>query len=875
MRALKTLTETLKRLGHGGNHHPAANYNLSLYNKKRYSSSMDNYRRGGSLKKYQDEGQVEFGPQEENVSEEQIITPQVATPVVANTQTEIPNVVETDPVVKTETKGEGVHGRQLYDGPLKDLNVHHFFNFVNEDGLPELSYRPEWLVRDGNGNVITNEDGSPKLDPEVDKWRSKKRGLSVSEMASWYISTQLNVPQDAYDNGGNNSNWQGQNYGKIRHVKFDDNGTAMFDNNGRLMFEDFNSDKHDEFMEKALAGDPAYSWYPTDFDNAFAMAHDMKLPYFFYNGEPFHGFTEEQTDKWEADQIEAERIAKEKWIEHHSANPSEQFNTWFETKSRVHNDEGDKVDAWDMLNLDDISEETMIYMQVNHPEMFEFIDPNFDTEEDALRFLQYHKGNPYGGAVKVNGKEFLIGEKNREYIHWSDRGDDYYDLTGTYYDDNAQAYGQKIENDWHHATTLTNTQELHNKTAGVDGDLSEFRGTLTEGSPMMMDYQDGVDWLNQFDPNGRMYNWKTSYTNGGNKYIEFLPMVDAYEEGAQDKWLATLDHSSYEPNYIRASASNAEDILSKFPQHSWSSGDAAHGYYTNLGWGSKEWKVDGEKINNPNEVKMSHGYGEMESLINFENVVGGVIGGKFLGWAGKGVGRYLGLDKSGTALKGLWSEARHPFKVGGKDGVYRTFKNGAWQFTKNSAATVYQPVKHLTAKYQNSWLNRKIMSPSIPGTYGVANGNTLFNAHWANESYKAAKQDFAEGDYIWGTVNTALIPLNVFQPYRRYKNFKLIDESLTKPGTISHGIVGKDGFLQFNNKFKFTKLDGSSGTGINSYFGEINKLPSSRLRNYYSSYFGFKPTQTSVLKDFNKAKDAYISTHKTQQHYNLLKFNPK
>ena len=155
MRALKTLTETLKRLGHGGNHHPAANYNLSLYNKKRYSSSMDNYRRGGSLKKYQDEGQVEFGPQEENVSEEQIITPQVATPVVANTQTEIPNVVETDPVVKTETKGEGVHGRQLYDGPLKDLNVHHFFNFVNECPFISKTFQPKDLIFSFNGSIFT------------------------------------------------------------------------------------------------------------------------------------------------------------------------------------------------------------------------------------------------------------------------------------------------------------------------------------------------------------------------------------------------------------------------------------------------------------------------------------------------------------------------------------------------------------------------------------------------------------------------------------------------------------------------------------------------------------------------------------------------
>ena len=836
MRALETLATNLKKLGHGGNHHPAANYNLSLYNKKRYSSNIEKYRRGGSLKKFQEQGEVN-----------DVITPEVAVPVTANTQTEIPNITETN-------NGGGVHGRALYDGPLKDLNVHHFFEFANEDGTPSLRYKPEW-IKDG------------VLDPEVDKWRSEKRGLSVSEIASWYISTQLAIPESAYENATNNSNWQGKNYGKIRNVKFDDKGLPSFDNNGRLIYNDFNPDKHDEFMQKSQSGDPAFSWYPHDFDNAFAMAHDMRLNYFFYNGEPFHAYTDEQTLQFEAKQKEADRIAKEKWVEYHSTNPSEQMNLWIDTKTTVKDKHLDNYgeDLFDRLKLSEMSEETFTYMLANNPEMMEFVDPDFETEKEALEFLQQTKGNPFGGNITVGGNIFLVGEH-----------DDGNDLTGMYFDQNEKAYTEKLNNDWSSVSSLTNSQQLHNATARMGTDPTSLDGSLTSDGPVMKSYDESLAWLNQNDPNGRMYNWKTSYTNMGDKYIEFLPMVDAYTEGAKDNWFASLDHSSYEPDYVQVSADNLEQAALTYPDKFYLHSSTQ--YYDTptqyVGRGRQDYKIDGEHILNPLHTNVPlQGQTGLESSLSFGNVFTWVTGGKVVSWAGKGLFNYgarRGIAMGGTdALNKIWSGARHPFKVGDKS---RTFVNGSWQFTKNTAKTAFQPIKHLSGKYQTSWLNQKVLSPAIPGTYGVASGNTAFNGLWGYNSYNNAKRNFAEGDYLWGTANALFTGLNVAAPYFRYKHFSLIDDAIAAPNkpygihlTEAERLKGPGGsILKFRDPAAMGEL-----------FKHGQTLPSARLRNYAPNIFGWRPTQTSILKDINDRKNALLNTQKIQQNTNILKFNPK
>ena len=796
---------TMTEMKHGGsNHHEAANYNLgehavggSLYERKRYSKSAKSYRRGGALKKFQDEGQV-------NTEETVVPTEVPVTPVVANTNTEIPVV----PLI--EEKGEGYGGRQLYDGPLKDLNVHNFIQFANEDGSPNLSWRPEY-VKDG------------VVDPEVLKWRSEKRGLSVEEILQWYMFTQLAIPPEAHtvSDYSDYSYWGGENYGKIRQPVIDDNGNIKIDINGYPMWEEFNEEKHNEYLEKSKSNSE-YAWYPNNSSDAFAMARDMGLKTFFYDGQPKLAFLPSEIEQMEEKQIEADKVAQAKWFDHHSTNPSEQFTTWLGTKDEetctgnceplgmTYDDEKDQwvKDTYDRMNLSDISNETMVYMQTNHPELLEFVDPAFDNEEDAFNFIDTYGSSYFGGAVTVNGKKLLMqhgtnGEYDHTVTYGVNEGNTYTrttnDITGQYFDENALPYMKKLNSEY----------ENHWKTKSIaSGDVHAVSG-----------------------------GW------------------------SQEQFMADYDHSNYKTNYVKVNSDNYSDAMETHPEkfglHSYQQ------YYDTPvrteGAGAYTYTLNGNKIDNPLHTHNAPSQKGLESLISFGNIFWGTIGAKPAAWLGGklfnwGTNRVIGGGAS--ALKTIWTGARSPLGQ-------QTFKNGAWQFTKNTAATAYQPMKFASDTYSKSWLNRWVMSPAIPGTYGVASGNTAFNAMWANESYKAAKKDFSEGDYLWGTANALFTGMNVLQPYRRYKNFDHLNLKTVDWKTNPISLSTSGGNYRFTDKGR-------------KYMHDISNLPSSRLRNYAPKIFGYKPTQTNIGKDLKISFDKYekINTKSPMENM-LLKYSPK
>jgi len=787
---------------HGGNHHPAANYDLSLFDKKRYSKNMNKYKRGG----------------------------------------------------ETDSNGE----KEVYDGPLKDLTIHHFFQFVNEDGSPKLEFRPEWVK---NG----------KLDPEVDKWRSKHRGLSTREIIQWYISTQLAVPQIAHSNHADGSTWQGQNYGKFRRVKFEDDGAPMLDIDGYPIYHEYNEDDHNEWIQKSKNGDSDASWYPTSMKDAFALAHDMDMPFFFYDGEPYHGFTPDQLTKMDEEQEEADRIAQEKWYDYHSTNPSEQYNKWSKSQHLNENryDDHDDMYAYDRMDISELSDETIAYVQRNNPKMLKYVDANFDNEEDALEFLNNKGAHHIGGFVTVNGKNILMQDFNN-YPGSIEGRYQSNDLSGTYFDANLAAYGQLLENNWHRASTLDASQELHNKTASIGGDLSQLRGNGT--GPVMMDYQDAVSWLNRVDPNGKLYNWKTSYTGTGGKYVEFLPMVDGNSEEAETKWRNNLDHSSYQPNYQKVTSSNFEDAVKTHAEDGFVGSYHQDGYDTpgrSYGTGQPTYKIDGKKVTNPFYSSSLPTQKGLQSIISLENVFTSVTGTKLIGWGGKALKGYLGSSaiRGGNAVKNLWTGARHPFKTAGG---FRTFKDGAWQFTKNLGATAYQPFKAGSNAYQKSWINKNIMSPAIPGTYGLASGNTIANAYFTYESGDAAVKNFQDGEYLWGGLNTGFTLMNAYAPYMRFKsNYKAVPDF-----TGATGINTAGGYIPFK-------------PGAADLFNQARNLPHSFITNPLYAKTGlskrfpkiFKPhdyTQAQWMDDFSKATLKYHDLNKkTGMEQTLLKYNPK
>ena len=738
------LSDMMKRYKHGGsNHHEAANYNLSreygdggsLYKRKRYSTSVSQYRRGGELKNFKTEGEVNL---------------------------------------KKEVKGYG--GRNLYDGPLKEMTVHNFFQFSNEDGSPNLSFRPEWITgKDKDGNAV--------LDPEVMKWRSKNRGLSVDELLNWYMWTQLSIPPSAHSNHSDGSTWQDNNYGKIKQVATGEDGRVKMDMNGFPMFEEFSQEKHNDFLNKAKNGEQGYSWYPTNNKDAFAMARDIGMPYYFYDGEPKITAFQSEIDEMQAKQESANMIAQDRWFKHHSTNPSVQFNTWLSTK---------KDGEYDRMKLSDLTEASLVYAQVNNPELLEYIDPDFENEEDALSYLNTNKNNVFGGAVTVKGKNFLLGEGNYNYKN--------NDITGKYYDANSLDY------------------------------------------TMMLDKE----------------------------YKDYVESSKADNYMGPEEWNNEYDHSDYKANFIKV---NEENYIHAIESNTgnFSAQKVRDGYdqpIRTVGVGQDTYKLNDKEVKNP----LVQGYTPtgpqgLESTISLNNVVSWVTGAHALKlvkplatWGVNSVFKG-GVD----ATKKIWQGTRHPFRG-------RTFTNGAWQATKNTAATAFQPLKFAGDTYTKSWLNKTIMNPAIPGTYGVANLNTAANVGFAYDSGSNAIEDFSNGDYFSGAINTAFTGLNAYTPYARLKKGLAANKFPTDP---QPGITTEGGYIPFKNP-----------EGMSAIFSEANKLPPFSLRNTmynklslsknYPNLFPQKYTQKDFVKSFNGAADNYNSTNNVPpMEQTLLKYSSK
>ena len=229
---------------HGGNHHESANYGLSsVYNKNRYSKKAQSYRR------FKKGGQV--------------------LDVYSS---------------KGEKKGKGVNGRELYNGPYKDMTIHNFW---------------DWDKMDYKKN---SEGISFKDDPEYKNWRSKDRGYSGDELLNWYIHTQF--PSEGTDIT-NRSEWEGQNFGYIRiPQKIKDFNDPRKDymprkKNGMPFFKAYNKDVDEDFLNRKNANDPQASWYPSSQSEAFGMARDLGLPNFWYEGQPIKTQTKEDVQKLE------------------------------------------------------------------------------------------------------------------------------------------------------------------------------------------------------------------------------------------------------------------------------------------------------------------------------------------------------------------------------------------------------------------------------------------------------------------------------------------------------------------------------------------------------------------------------------------------
>lgn len=236
----------IKKYMHGGNHHEAANYGLSsVYNKNRYSKKAQTYRR------FKKGGQV--------------------LDVYSS---------------KGEKKGKGVNGRELYNGPYKDMTLDNFW---------------DWNTMDYKKN---SEGISFADDPEYKNWRSKDRGYSGDELLNWFIFTQLN--SEGVD-PGDRSQWENKNFGHIREfdvIQTNDNPNddiLLRKPNGRPYFKTYNENDHKHLLDRKNANDPNASWYPSSQSEAFGMAKDIGLNMFFYDGKPVLTQTKEEVQKEEND----------------------------------------------------------------------------------------------------------------------------------------------------------------------------------------------------------------------------------------------------------------------------------------------------------------------------------------------------------------------------------------------------------------------------------------------------------------------------------------------------------------------------------------------------------------------------------------------
>lgn len=800
---------------HGGNHHPAANYDLSLFDKKRYSTNIRKYKSGGESK-----------------------------------------------------NGEGYGGRELYDGPLKDLSVHHFFEFSKEDGTPKLEFRPEW--------VTYNSEGIPVPHPELQKWRSKHRGLSIDEIIKWYINTQLAVPPIAHSDYMDGSTWMGKNYGKIRTVAFDDNGLPVYDVDGNLTYEDFDEDKHNEYLQKALSGDPDYSWYPTSRSDAYALAKDMELPFFYYNGKPFHGMSEEEYTTAQKNAAKNSEPHSEQWMKYYNENPSDQFLQMQE-----------ETDNWSInksYKITTLDPQTLFYIQ-SDPERMEkykkYIDPDFDNYEDALEFLNTYGGNPY--LTRISNAQLGKYPDNNEN-HYRKGYDSKTSVTLNIEGINqVKVNGKKI---------IVNEDEYYQEPIDYDSkeydqyynvDVSE--GTWGKSYPDY-DFDGNPAELNEyvFDSNMSTYMgelWdKYSAIYGVVKHDSKQVVTDALNgnlainEAAVpfEEWVNMQDHSSYTPNYVRVNKDNYESFMENNAEVF--NIQVVHGGYDQpthrYGLGRESYLVDGEEIKNP-YIQTSGGGGPtgLQSIISFENVVGTVTGTKLLGVLGKGIPTFFRNAASTTfrgfnTVKNLWVGPR---SVIGKSGI----GGKSWQFTKNLAETAYQPLKFGSDAYTKSWLNRKIMNPAIPGTYGLGNLNTAANSYFIYESGDAAIKDFSEGNVGMGLLNSGFTVLNAYAPYNRFKsNYNLIPDF---SNATSMGLSKAPWQLNFKPGAAKLLSDGS------------RELPPFSLRNSIYNQFNltekypklFKPTYTQgmFVSDFDKALNKYVNKmDKSPMTGTLLKYKP-
>ena len=386
----------IKKYMHGGNHHEAANYGLSsVYNKNRYSKKAQSYRR------FKKGGQV--------------------LDVYSS---------------KGEKKGKGVNGRELYNGPYKDMIIKDFFDFPN-------------------GVFKTNSEGvSFANDPEYKKWRSKKRGYSADELLKYYIHTQIYI-DGANVNPMDRSTWEGQNFGSARRYITDPlSGEIMHKSNGQPFYMGHDEELHQTYLNRKNAGDPEASWYPSSQNEAFGMAKDLGLGVFFYEGKPVLTQTEEE-------RVQAQKKHGIYW----TTNKSPQLLELMKENKEV--------------NYSDLNRESLIYLGTdkNKNEALPFLQNvvrDFNSNEEALEFV-----NEFGTQglkkITVNGKNFLLehGANN--------------DIAGQYYDENRKAYFDKLQKEFdnHPKTKAINKRrnDINNakQNYGIDGvSGADFEGWSPE-----------------------------------------------------------------------------------------------------------------------------------------------------------------------------------------------------------------------------------------------------------------------------------------------------------------------------------------------------------------------------------------------------------
>ena len=382
----------IKKYMHGGNHLEGTNYNLSG---NRYNTKAQKYRRfkkgGQVLDVYSSKGEV---------------------------------------------KGKGVDGRELYNGPYKDMTLNNFFDFPK-------------------GVFKTNSDGTSFAnDPEYKKWRSKDRGYSADELLKFYVHTQLYTMDSGVD-ATDRSTWEGKNFGSARKYRVK-NGEIEYNSNGHPLYMGHDKELHQEYLNKKNAGDPDASWYPNSQNEAFGMAKDLGLNMFFYNGQPVLTQTEEE-------QIEYKKETGEWW----ETNITPQLSKKLEF-----------ADDDSKINFSELTRESRIFLQ-NNPELGERLksrfQEDFKTQEEALAFFNQTKDvNFFGGGVTVNGKPVLL----HDYKNTGNADDN---ITSMIYDANLTKAIDDAQSEYH-LSSFGRPRKAQDNTR-VDGFKEEPQMTFEEFWP--------------------------------------------------------------------------------------------------------------------------------------------------------------------------------------------------------------------------------------------------------------------------------------------------------------------------------------------------------------------------------------------------------